>query len=87
MHSVSPARRIFGFREVQCFDIKGEYTGLTSRALTSPCGKIRIPINEPKGEKGSTRVDQIQEFIERYRGEDRWDKRPSGRKGSLSDAA
>jgi len=61
--------RIFNFCEVQYFDIKGEYTGLTSRALAAPCGKIRIPINESKGEDGSAKVDQIQEFIEQYRGE------------------
>jgi 4-hydroxyphenylpyruvate dioxygenase len=61
--------RIFNFREIRYFDIKGEYTGLTSRALTSPCGKIRIPINESKAEVGSQQVDQIQEFIQLYRGE------------------
>ena len=42
-----------------------EYTGLTSRALSAPCGKIRIPINESKSEHGSDQVDQIQEFIQR----------------------
>ncbi len=46
-----------------------EYTGLTSRALSAPCGKIRIPINESKSEHGSDQVDQIQEFIQQYRGE------------------
>jgi len=61
--------RVFNFHEHQYFDIKGEYTGLTSRALASPCGKIRIPINESKSEAGSGQVDQIQEFIQRYRGE------------------
>jgi 4-hydroxyphenylpyruvate dioxygenase len=61
--------RIFNFSEVQYFDIKGEYTGLTSRALAAPCGKIRIPINEPKTDEGSGKVDQIQEFILQYRGE------------------
>jgi 4-hydroxyphenylpyruvate dioxygenase len=61
--------RIFNFNEVQYFDIKGEYTGLTSRALAAPCGKIRIPINEPKTDEGSGKVDQIQEFIQQYRGE------------------
>jgi 4-hydroxyphenylpyruvate dioxygenase len=61
--------RVFNFREHQYFDIKGEYTGLTSRALASPCGKIRIPINESKYEGGSDQVDQIQEFIQQYRGE------------------
>lgn len=61
--------RVFGFQEHQYFDIKGEYTGLTSRALASPCGKIRIPINESKYEGGNDRIDQIQEFIDQYRGE------------------
>ncbi len=61
--------RVFNFHEHQYFDITGEYTGLTSRALASPCGKIRIPINESKTEDGSDQVDQIQEFIQQYRGE------------------
>ncbi len=61
--------RVFNFHEHQYFDITGEYTGLTSRALSSPCGKIRIPINESKYEGGSDQVDQIQEFIQQYRGE------------------
>jgi len=58
--------RIFNFREIRYFDIKGEYTGLTSRALTAPCGKIRIPINESRG---GTQLDQIEEFIQEYNGE------------------
>jgi len=62
-------RRIFNFREHQYFDITGEYTGLTSRALSAPCGKIRIPINESKFETGTGQLDQIQEFIQQYRGE------------------
>jgi 4-hydroxyphenylpyruvate dioxygenase len=61
--------RVFNFREHQYFDITGEYTGLTSRALSAPCGKIRIPINESKFEAGSGQLDQIQEFIQQYRGE------------------
>lgn len=77
-HNVSKGRmdyfydfyhRVFNFREHQYFDISGEYTGLTSRALSAPCGKIRIPINESKSEEGSDQVDQIQEFIQQYRGE------------------
>ena len=77
-HNVSKGRmdhfydfyhRVFNFREHQYFDISGEYTGLTSRALSAPCGKIRIPINESKSEQGSDQVDQIQEFIQQYRGE------------------
>ncbi|MGC2028849.1 MAG: 4-hydroxyphenylpyruvate dioxygenase [Steroidobacteraceae bacterium] len=61
--------RIFNFREHQHFDISGEYTGLTSRALSAPCGKIRIPINESKYAADSGQLDQIQEFIQQYRGE------------------
>jgi 4-hydroxyphenylpyruvate dioxygenase len=77
-HNVSKGRmdyfydfynRVFNFREHQYFDITGEYTGLTSRALSAPCGKIRIPINESKFEEGSDNLDQIQEFIQQYRGE------------------
>ena len=77
-HNVSKGRmdyfydfyhRIFNFREHQYFDITGEYTGLTSRALSAPCGKIRIPINESKFEAGTGQLDQIQEFIQQYRGE------------------
>ncbi len=56
--------RIFNFREIRFFNIKGKFTGLTSRAMTSPCGKIRIPINEPADEKS-----QIQEYLDAYSGE------------------
>ncbi|MBK6981597.1 MAG: 4-hydroxyphenylpyruvate dioxygenase [Betaproteobacteria bacterium] len=56
--------KLFNFREIRYFDIKGKKTGLTSRALTSPCGKIRIPINEP-----SDRKSQIQEYLDAYHGE------------------
>jgi len=55
---------IFNFREIRFFDIEGKFTGLYSRALTSPCGRIRIPINEDRGEKG-----QIVEYLKRYNGE------------------
>ncbi len=55
---------IFNFREIRFFDIAGKYTGLLSRALTSPCGRIRIPINEDRGETG-----QIVEYLRRYNGE------------------
>jgi len=57
--------RLFNFREIRYFDIKGEYTGLTSRALTAPDGKIRIPLNE-EGENGK---GQIQEYLLEHRGE------------------
>jgi 4-hydroxyphenylpyruvate dioxygenase len=56
--------QIFGFREIRFFDIEGKFSGLLSRALTSPCGRIRIPINEDRGEKG-----QIVEYLKRYNGE------------------
>lgn len=57
--------RLFNFREIRFFDIKGEYTGLVSRALTAPDGLIRIPLNEEKGEK----VGQIEEYLREYKGE------------------
>ena len=55
---------IFGFKEIRFFDIEGQMTGLFSRALTSPCGKIRIPINESKDENS-----QIEEYLRKYNGE------------------
>jgi len=62
--------RVFGFREIRYFDIKGEYTGLTSRAMTAPDGKIRIPLNE-EGAKGTNGAGggQIEEFLRAYNGE------------------
>lgn len=56
--------KLFNFREIRFFDIQGKFTGLFSRALTSPCGRIRIPINEDRGETG-----QIVEYLKRYNGE------------------
>jgi 4-hydroxyphenylpyruvate dioxygenase len=56
--------RIGNFREIRYFDIEGKLTGLVSRAMTSPCGKIRIPINESSDDKS-----QIEEFIREYNGE------------------
>ncbi|MBK6598599.1 MAG: 4-hydroxyphenylpyruvate dioxygenase [Proteobacteria bacterium] len=56
--------RLFNFREIRYFDIEGKKTGLISRALTSPCGKIRIPINESQDDKS-----QIEEYLREYRGE------------------
>ena len=56
--------RFFEFREVRYFDIEGKLTGLKSRAMTSPCGKIRIPINESADDKS-----QIEEYLKAYRGE------------------
>lgn len=56
---------LFNFQEIRFFDIKGEYTGLTSKALTAPDGKIRIPLNE-EGEGGK---GQIEEFLREFNGE------------------
>ena len=56
---------LFNFREIRFFDIKGEYTGLTSKALTAPDGKIRIPLNE-EGKGGG---GQIEEFLREFNGE------------------
>lgn len=55
---------LFNFREIRFFDIQGKHSGLYSRALTSPCGKIRIPINEDRGETG-----QIVSYLRKYNGE------------------
>ncbi|MCA0869697.1 4-hydroxyphenylpyruvate dioxygenase [Seohaeicola saemankumensis] len=55
---------LFNFREIRFFDIQGKFTGLYSRALTSPCGRIRIPINEDRGETG-----QIVAYLKKYKGE------------------
>ncbi len=57
--------RLFNFREIRFFDIKGEYTGLTSQALTAPDGKIRIPLNE-EGDGGK---GQIEEYLKDFNGE------------------
>jgi len=56
--------RLFNFKEIRFFDIKGRQTGLRSRALTSPCGKIRIPINESSDDRS-----QIAEYLEDHNGE------------------
>jgi 4-hydroxyphenylpyruvate dioxygenase len=57
--------RLFNFREVRYFDIEGQLTGVKSKAMTSPCGTIRIPINE----EGNEAPGQIQEYLDSYRGE------------------
>lgn len=57
--------RLFNFREIRYFDIKGEYTGLTSKAMTAPDGKIRIPLNEESQQGGG----QIEEFLLAFNGE------------------
>src|ERR1700759_42220 len=56
--------KLFNFREIRYFDIEGKLTGLKSRAMTSPDGNIRIPINESSDAKS-----QIHEYLEEYKGE------------------
>ncbi|MGL5113784.1 MAG: 4-hydroxyphenylpyruvate dioxygenase [Beijerinckiaceae bacterium] len=56
--------KLFNFREIRFFNIEGKLTGLISRALTSPCGKIRIPINESLDDRS-----QIEEYLRQYKGE------------------
>ncbi len=55
---------LFNFKQIHFFDIDGRITGLVSRAITSPCGKIRIPLNESKDD-----TSQIEEFLKKYKGE------------------
>jgi 4-hydroxyphenylpyruvate dioxygenase len=57
--------RLFNFREIRYFDIEGQATGVKSKAMTSPCGLIRIPINE----EGNETSGQIQEYLDKYHGE------------------
>ena len=57
--------KLFNFREIRYFDIKGEYTGLLSKAMTAPDGKIRIPLNE----EASAGVGQIEEYLMNFNGE------------------
>lgn len=57
-------RELFGFRQIHFFNIDGRITGLMSRAITSPCGKIRIPLNESKDD-----TSQIEEYLRKYKGE------------------
>ena len=56
--------QIFNFRETRRFEIHGEKTGLVSSVMTSPCGKISMPINESVDDES-----QIEEFLSKYRGE------------------
>jgi 4-hydroxyphenylpyruvate dioxygenase len=56
--------KLFNFRQIRFFNIEGKLTGLQSRAMTSPCGKIRIPINESADDKS-----QIEEYLNDYHGE------------------
>jgi 4-hydroxyphenylpyruvate dioxygenase len=57
--------KLFNFREIRYFDIQGEYTGLTSKAMTAPDGRIRIPLNEESRQGGG----QIEEFLMQFNGE------------------
>jgi len=57
--------KLFNFREIRYFDIQGEYTGLTSKAMTAPDGKIRIPLNEESQAGGG----QIEEYLLKFNGE------------------
>ncbi len=57
-------RETFNFKQIHFFDIAGKMTGLVSRAITSPCGKIRIPLNESTDDRS-----QIEEYLRKYRGE------------------
>ena len=56
--------KLFNFREIRYFDIKGAKTGLVSKAMTAPDGIVRIPLNESSDEKS-----QINEYLEEYKGE------------------
>ncbi|MFN7173395.1 MAG: 4-hydroxyphenylpyruvate dioxygenase [Thermaurantiacus tibetensis] len=56
--------RIFNFREIRFFDIRGRATGLFSKAMVAPDNKIRIPLNESQDEHS-----QIAEFLRAYNGE------------------
>ena len=57
--------KLFNFREIRYFDIQGQHTGLTSKAMTAPDGLIRIPLNE-ESPKGS---GQIEEYLMAFNGE------------------
>lgn len=56
--------RLFNFREIRYFDIKGAKTGLVSKAMTAPDGIVRIPLNESSDPKS-----QINEYLDAYKGE------------------
>jgi 4-hydroxyphenylpyruvate dioxygenase len=56
--------RLFNFREIRYFDIKGAKTGLVSKAMTAPDGVVRIPLNESSDPKS-----QINEYLDAYKGE------------------
>ena len=56
--------KLFNFREIRYFDIKGAKTGLVSKAMTAPDGIVRIPLNESSDPKS-----QINEYLDAYQGE------------------
>jgi 4-hydroxyphenylpyruvate dioxygenase len=58
--------RIFGFREFRQFDVSGEYSGLNTKVMMAPDGRIRIPLNQEAGEDGK---GQIAEYLRAYNGE------------------
>jgi 4-hydroxyphenylpyruvate dioxygenase len=58
--------RIFGFREFRQFDVTGEYSGLNTKVMMAPDGKIRIPLNQEGGQDGK---GQIAEYLRAYNGE------------------
>ena len=57
-------QKLFNFREIRYFDIKGARTGLVSKAMTAPDGMVRIPLNESSDKKS-----QINEYLDQYKGE------------------
>ena len=65
-HWTSYYKRLFNFREIRCFDIKGRQSGLVSRALTAPDDRIRIPLNEESAGGGG---GQIESYLMEYNGE------------------
>jgi 4-hydroxyphenylpyruvate dioxygenase len=54
---------VFGFKAVRRFNIKTGRTGLLSDVVQSPCGKIKVPINE-----ATEPESQVQEFVNRFKG-------------------
>jgi 4-hydroxyphenylpyruvate dioxygenase len=55
--------KIFNFKNVRYFDIKGAKTGLISKVMVSPGYKVLIPINESSDAKS-----QINAYLEEYNG-------------------
>jgi 4-hydroxyphenylpyruvate dioxygenase len=54
---------VFGFKAVRRFNIKTGRTGLLSDVVQSPCGRIKVPINE-----ATEPESQVQEFVNRFKG-------------------